>query len=466
VTDQPEQDTCGAIGNLDGPLPGSTGRCYRRPHHDPHHRDQNGHQWDAPACGEECAEGHTYTGRCAQATPGAPRPDDADWNSPEDAIYDGPSPFLPRIRQACVNAEDVTHRFAEVGMDPARLRAIINGDLRPNTLDMALIATACRTTVDWLLGGDPPRNPEVRIGCDLGCDHGDPCADCQPDNARTTPDNPAASNNETDNPLREQYAAAMREHYLITNRDEADADGNMPCRCGDWREGGDADEYDWDHHLAEAVLAVRDRHMEQLLAEVDHMKHLVAASSEPGHAVRMAAANARRAETAEAKLAAVRQLLAEPRSLIDRTRLLDALDGPADATPPAEDPAVDTCRLVQVGGETIRIHGSRPLTGLEMGYAAEVVAAARRKLAAEPPVVRADNGTESALTRRIRAQQRGASAAAEAHRYLSTGCLHGEHGYCQANTGSNGTKIPATCKFCATPCTCPCHQQPTTTKEN
>lgn len=67
----------------------------------------------------------------------------------------------------------------------------------------------------------------------------------------------------------------------------------------------------------------------------------------------------------------------------------------------------DTCRPVQVDGETIRVHGNRPLTGLELGYAAEIVAAARRKFAAEPPVVRADDGTESALTRRIRARQRG-----------------------------------------------------------
>lgn len=46
---------------------------------------------------------------------------------------------------------------------------------------------------------------------------------------------------------------------------------------------------------------------------------------------------------------------------------------------------------------------------------------------------------------------------AEPHRYLSTGCLHGEHGYCQSNTGSNGQKVPATCKFCSAPCECPCH---------
>jgi len=43
------------------------------------------------------------------------------------------------------------------------------------------------------------------------------------------------------------------------------------------------------------------------------------------------------------------------------------------------------------------------------------------------------------------------------HRYLSTGCLHGEHGYCQSNTGSQGQKIPAQCKFCQAPCVCSCH---------
>lgn len=64
----------------------------------------------------------------------------------------------------------------------------------------------------------------------------------------------------TDLPVRDarrrRIAEVMREHYLCTNRDEADADGNMPCRCGDWREpGAEADnENDWDSHLADAVL--------------------------------------------------------------------------------------------------------------------------------------------------------------------------------------------------------------------
>lgn len=43
------------------------------------------------------------------------------------------------------------------------------------------------------------------------------------------------------------------------------------------------------------------------------------------------------------------------------------------------------------------------------------------------------------------------------HTYLSTSCLHGEHGYCKANTGAQGDKIPAVCKFCHAGCVCACH---------
>lgn len=46
-----------------------------------------------------------------------------------------------------------------------------------------------------------------------------------------------------------------------------------------------------------------------------------------------------------------------------------------------------------------------------------------------------------------------------AHSYLSTGCHHGEHAYCQGKTGQAGPKKPATCKFCDAPCVCPCHQE-------
>lgn len=45
------------------------------------------------------------------------------------------------------------------------------------------------------------------------------------------------------------------------------------------------------------------------------------------------------------------------------------------------------------------------------------------------------------------------------HVYLSTGCLHGEHGYCAAMTGWQGAKRPAECKFCSSRCVCRrCHR--------
>ncbi|MFE9300555.1 hypothetical protein [Streptomyces sp. NPDC006856] len=55
----------------------------------------------------------------------------------------------------------------------------------------------------------------------------------------------------------ERIAAALREHYLSTDREEADADRHQPCRCGGWREGGleQSDEDDWDAHLTDVVLA-------------------------------------------------------------------------------------------------------------------------------------------------------------------------------------------------------------------
>lgn len=47
----------------------------------------------------------------------------------------------------------------------------------------------------------------------------------------------------------------------------------------------------------------------------------------------------------------------------------------------------------------------------------------------------------------------------DTHLYLSTGCLHGEHDYCQSTTGPAGTEPPAQCKWCDAPCICPCHQE-------
>lgn len=45
------------------------------------------------------------------------------------------------------------------------------------------------------------------------------------------------------------------------------------------------------------------------------------------------------------------------------------------------------------------------------------------------------------------------------HLYLSTACLHEIHDYCKSPKKLGGEdKVPATCKWCGTPCVCPCHQ--------
>lgn len=48
------------------------------------------------------------------------------------------------------------------------------------------------------------------------------------------------------------------------------------------------------------------------------------------------------------------------------------------------------------------------------------------------------------------------------HAYLSTGCLHGDHAYCQGMTGGAGAKRPGECKGCAAGCVCRCHRGTTT----
>ena len=69
------------------------------------------------------------------------------------------------------------------------------------------------------------------------------------------------------------------------------------------------------------------------------------------------------------------------------------------------------------------------------------------------------DNVRKAIRDAIEEQPAPAPAATDAtgHVYLSTGCLHGHHDYCQNHTGHSGTKTPAQCKFCAAPCTCGCH---------
>lgn len=56
--------------------------------------------------------------------------------------------------------------------------------------------------------------------------------------------------------------------------------------------------------------------------------------------------------------------------------------------------------------------------------------------------------------------QRLAHQLAGQHVYLSTGCLHEDHAYCQGMTGLAGKKRPGECKFCGAKCVCGCHRPP------
>lgn len=51
------------------------------------------------------------------------------------------------------------------------------------------------------------------------------------------------------------------------------------------------------------------------------------------------------------------------------------------------------------------------------------------------------------------------------HVYLSTGCLHGRHGYCAGMVGVQGEKRPARCKWCDARCICSCHAETDETDE-
>jgi hypothetical protein len=358
VTDQPEQDTCGAIGSLNGPLPGSTGRCYRRPHHDPHHRDRSGREWDdAPACGEECAEGHAYAGRCTLYDPTA-----CTW---PDCLTDGQQAELaeqvraaglgestapmPDQRQACGCRDKPTATC------PAATWAGLTICVTCPTPEPG---TACAREPDALLRAATARTtPDTK-----------PCARCTADERTRGIIQPSAM--ELYPPdhepgcaigLRDEYARAIRAELVSLRRD-------VPASLD----------------VANAVLAVRDTELQQA-RETNRRLNLRCQEAESalatikrsvgeweisergtyvplrtiaaiGKAVGRDITNARwllhyqRVETAEAAITRIRQLadrwenaLAPDRRYAEALRA--ALDGPADTTPPATLPGRSTVTI-------------------------------------------------------------------------------------------------------------------------
>jgi hypothetical protein len=84
------------------------------------------------------------------------------------------------------------------------------------------------------------------------------CGFCREENGEETHPHPECPIGTTASALRELLTAAMSAHELDTDRAQADADGNAPCVCGNWREPGPmgSDEDSWDAHMADVALAV------------------------------------------------------------------------------------------------------------------------------------------------------------------------------------------------------------------
>lgn len=60
---------------------------------------------------------------------------------------------VDRIQQAWAAADDAAGRLAALAADETtRMKAVIDGERRATSLDLALIGEACGVTVDWLLG--------------------------------------------------------------------------------------------------------------------------------------------------------------------------------------------------------------------------------------------------------------------------------------------------------------------------
>jgi hypothetical protein len=447
-----------------------------------------------PACGEECAEGHTYTGRCAlydptactwpdcltdgqqaelaeqvrasmHGEPTAPMPDQrqvcgcrdkptttcpaATWAglticvacpTPEPGTAcarepgallraaTDPSPFLPRIRQAWVNTDDASDRLAALNADPERFRRIIDGQQRPNTLDLALIATACRVTVDWLISGTEPRLPARTTPDNLAATYPHLDGDvtvlgpeifassdgeviCWKGENYVRPDNPTAEDLNSGPPNASRLDICELPHQTIGEEDDCERRRDAASDDGLREQYAAAiaadDGHPWntlatasqENYLdnADAVMAVRDEELARLRTD-------------------LAAETALRRERSEL----YDLWRSKANQLGDQLRRVQALHIPSSYPNPDGPGNITYCL------------GCENTTG---GHPCNTLNALDGPADTTPP--------------------------AEAHVYLSTGCLHGEHGYCQANTGSNGTKVPASCKFCAAACVCPCHREAT-----
>ncbi|MEU6342194.1 hypothetical protein ABZ883_14780 [Streptomyces sp. NPDC046977] len=248
--------------------------------------------------------------------------------------------YLARVRQAWANTDDSGERLAELDMDPHRFKAIIDGQQRATSLDLAVMASAFRVTVDWLLAGERPR---FGLPWESGVQHRFTACPVSAD---------------------EERAATERARQAAAEGEKATA----------WSRDSTTERYAYDLHQALGLPAH------------DGVPH-------QGHPS---------AEAWWTELLATARALATRPTPAARADWAEDLDDWGDR---------DTCRVIDVDGEPIRLHGASALTEDGIAAVGQVIAAARRHADAHPPVVPDDDGTESALTRRIRAQQRGAIVA-------------------------------------------------------
>lgn len=138
--------------------------------------------------------------------------------------------------------------------------------------------------------------------------------------------------------------------------------------------------------------------------------------------------------------------------------------GRGDVAPSAEEYEQQRQRAERAETELRRYTEADSADAAAGSYAhrAEQAEAAIARVRAYATHIERSGWTGPAIARRIReALDELVPAAIEAagHVYLSTGCFHGHHDYCQSHTGQSGAKTPASCKFCSAPCVCPCHQE-------
>lgn len=70
-----------------------------------------------------------------------------------------------RVRQAWAAADRPAENLARLGVDPTRVRRILDGVRPPSSTDLAYIAVAAQVSVQWLIHGTGPRYVGPVCGC-------------------------------------------------------------------------------------------------------------------------------------------------------------------------------------------------------------------------------------------------------------------------------------------------------------